>query len=193
MGTDVYLLVEQLKKKDPKALEQAMDLYMDSVYRLAAGILRNTGSTMDIEECVQDVFIDAWNLIDQYDPERGSFRTWLLILCKYKALNRRRSLADKARVVELKDFTEDSKPAGSDDIEYLYLVKEQKAELLEVILSFGDVDRAIFLRRYLLDESIDDICRTMGLSRQAVDNRLWRGRRAIRELLGKARRRDING
>ncbi|HOB20817.1 MAG TPA: sigma factor-like helix-turn-helix DNA-binding protein, partial [Candidatus Atribacteria bacterium] len=71
--------------------------------------------------------------------------------------------------------------------------KEQKAELLEVILSFGDVDRAIFLRRYLLDESIDDICRTMGLSRQAVDNRLWRGRRAIRELLGKARRRDING
>ncbi|HOB20978.1 MAG TPA: sigma factor, partial [Candidatus Atribacteria bacterium] len=119
MGTDVYLLVEQLKKKDPKALEQAMDLYMDSVYRLAAGILRNTGSTMDIEECVQDVFIDAWNLIDQYDPERGSFRTWLLILCKYKALNRRRSLADKARVVELKDFTEDSKPAGSDDIEYL--------------------------------------------------------------------------
>lgn len=193
MGTDPDMLVEQIKKKDPKALEQAMDLYMDNVYRLAASILRNTGSTMDIEECVQDVFLDAWNSIDQYDPERGTFRTWLLILCKYKALNRRRTLAGKARVVEIKDFTEDNRLTGSDDIEDLYLVKEQKAELLKVINSFGDVDRAIFLRRYLLDESIDDICRSMGLSRQAVDNRLWRGRKVIREVLGKAERRGING
>ncbi|MDP4089117.1 MAG: sigma-70 family RNA polymerase sigma factor [Bacillota bacterium] len=188
MELEIDSLIRLIKRRNPEALEKVMDLYMDSVYSLVKAILFNKGSEEDTEECVQDVFLDAWNNIEKYNPERGSFKTWLLILCKSRALNRRKSLINKGKVIELDERLASSK----EDLEENYLAKENKEEIIERIKSMNAVDREIFLRRYILEESIEDICIVMNLSRQAVDNRLWRGRKQLRETFKPAERRSIN-
>ena len=42
------------------------------------------------------------------------------------------------------------------------------------------IDRQIFIRRYILNEKIDDISKDLGITRGAIDNRLSRGRKTIK-------------
>jgi RNA polymerase sigma-70 factor (ECF subfamily) len=188
MESEIARLVTLMKKRKPEALEKVMELFMDSVYTVAKHILYNIGSEEDIEECVQDVFISAWDNINKFDPERGTLKTWLLILCKYRALNIRKMLTDKGKIIVL----EEKLISSDDNVEKLYLGKESKAEVIAAINSFNTTDREVFLRRYILEQSIEDICNIMNLSRQAVDNRLWRGRKQLKEILNQFERRSIN-
>ncbi|MFL0245471.1 sigma-70 family RNA polymerase sigma factor [Candidatus Clostridium stratigraminis] len=169
-------------------IERLMALYMGSVYGVAKSILIDTGSEQDIEECVQDVFIEAWDNIDKFDESRGSMKTWLLILCKYKALNIKKALLKKNKIVDFEELQLSSNEA----IEENLLFKEKKDEIIEAIMSFNSIDKEVFLRRYFMEQSIEYICSYMSLSRQAVDNRLWRGKKKLREILGLMEGRSIN-
>ncbi len=181
-------LINLVKKRKPKALEKVMDLYMNSVCGLAKGILLSVGSEEDVEECVQDVFLDAWNNIEKFNPQRGRFKTWLLILCKSRALNKRKALINKGKIIQLDEKLTSSK----ENLEENYLAREGKENVIEEIKSFNDIDREVFIRRYILEQSIEEICSAMYLSRQAVDNRLWRGRKQLRESLASNERRSKN-
>lgn len=191
MEPDIGALIGQLKKKKDFALEQVMDIYMDPVYSLASTILRGYGQTVDIEECVQDVFIDAWNKISEYDPGMGKLKTWLLILCKYKALSYKRRLSRQNRVFKIEDLKRESQQIEASNVEASFLAKEERQKIIEAIRSLPDLDRQIFLRVYILDESIEEVSKSLGLSRQAVDNRLWRGRKALRKYFKNTEGRDI--
>jgi RNA polymerase sigma-70 factor (ECF subfamily) len=169
-------------------IEKLMDLYMGSVYGVAKSILISIGSEQDIEECVQDVFIDAWNNIDKFDESRGSMKTWLLILCKYKALNIKKALMKKNNTVDFEEL----QLSSSEAIEENILFKERKDEIIEAINSFNATDKEVFLRRYFMTQSIDYICTHLNLSRQAVDNRLWRGKKKLKNLLDVMEGRSIN-
>lgn len=106
-----------------------MNLYIDSIYNVDKSILINIALEEDIEECVQDVFLDAWNNIEKFNPERGAFKTWLLILCKYKALNMRKSLINKTKIIELEEHLISSK----ENLEESYLIKETELKMVLLI------------------------------------------------------------
>lgn len=181
-------LIIQVKNRDEKALRTIMDLYLTAIYRVAYGILADVCPKEDIEECVQDVFVDCWNKIEKYDENRGTFKSWLLILCKYKALNLRKKLNKNNNIVDIETVHLSTKQNIDEEV----IGKESKMEILKIINGFKDMDREIFLRRYFLNQDIDSICAAMKFSRQAVDNRLWRGRKKIKETLEIIERRHIN-
>lgn len=188
MESEAKNIVKHIMKRKPEALEIAIDLYFGCVYGVAKSILSGIAAEEDIEECVQDVFIDSWNNIHKFDDSRGSFKTWLLILCKSKALNMRKSLLNKRKAADIDDI----QISCEDDMEESYLFKEEKEEIIKAINNFGETDREIFIRRYLMEQSIEYISDTMKLSRQVVDTRLWRGRKKLRETFNKNGRRIIN-
>lgn len=132
-------LIRLMKKKKPQALEKVMDLYLGSVYGVARSILYKTASEADIEECVQDVFVDAWNNIEKYNSERGSLKTWLLILCKYKALTLRKLLMNVGKVINI----ENVQLPVIENLEDNYIAKENNEEIITVINSFGDTDKEV--------------------------------------------------
>lgn len=179
MNDDIENLVNRIKKRDSNALETIMDLFLSSVSGLAKSILGTVCTKEDIEECIEDVFIDAWNNISEFNPDKGSFKTWLLIICKYKALNLRKATIKKNNLVDIENIQCTSK----ENIEELILLKESRQLLLNLINSFAAIDKAIFIRKYFLHQDIQQICTVMELSRQSVDNRLWRGRKKLKEAL----------
>ena len=59
----------------------------------------------------------------------------------------------------------------------------------ETVMSLGEPDSEIFVRRYKFDEKIKDISKAMGLNISTVKTRLSRGKRKLRKMLSNAEER----
>jgi RNA polymerase sigma-70 factor (ECF subfamily) len=171
-------LVEGIRNKDMLAYEYMISKYTKTIYCLAYNILCKSLNREDIEECVSDVFLDAWLKIDEFDQEKGNFRTWLLILTKYKALTYKRKKKPR-NVISIEKF----EIQDSYNLEKQLILRQDQEKVIETINSFNKVDKEIFFRRYFFGEKISDLAKAFNLSRSAIDNRLLRGRKVIKEVL----------
>lgn len=80
-----------LKSGKASALETLYDLYGNIMYALAFRMLKNR---QEAEDLVQEVFLSVWRDCT-YQPERSSLKTFLLMLTRFKALDRLRSQSAK--------------------------------------------------------------------------------------------------
>ncbi len=171
-------LISAIKKRNLNAYGFLIKEYAKPVYYLTYNILNIGNSKEDIEECVSDVLLEVWLKINEFNSERSNFKTWILTLTKYKALTYKRKL--KKNYVENIDDYQVEEP---DNVEKQIIDRETQKKLLEIINSFNKTDKELFIRRYFYNEKIGDIMQSLGLSRSAVDNRLLRGRKIIKEVL----------
>ncbi len=171
-------LVRRIKNRDPTGYEYMINKYTKVIYCLAHNILSGSHNKEDIEECVADVFLDAWIKIAEFDEEKANFRTWLLILTKYKALTYRR----KKRLNNVVNI-EDIEIKDDINLEKQVFLRQDQEQVIKTINSFQKMDREIFIRRFFLGEQINDLAQAYHLTRAAVDNRLLRGRKIIKEAL----------
>jgi RNA polymerase sigma-70 factor (ECF subfamily) len=72
---------------------------------------------------------------------------------------------------------------SKEQVESLIISKENKNEVIKLIKELNEIDREIFIRRYLVQEDIVDIANSLGMNRSAVDNRLSRGRKVLKKKL----------
>jgi RNA polymerase sigma-70 factor, ECF subfamily len=82
-------LAEALLSGNADALTVLFERHSRVVFSVARRILRHDA---EAEDCVQQVFIDVFRSVDQFDREKSSFKTWLLLFAYTRTLNRRRSL-----------------------------------------------------------------------------------------------------
>jgi RNA polymerase sigma-70 factor (ECF subfamily) len=71
------------------ALTVLFNRHSKSVFRVCRRLLRDDG---EAEETVQEVFMDVYRRISQFDPEKSSFRTWLMRIARFRAIDRKRHL-----------------------------------------------------------------------------------------------------
>jgi len=166
-----------IKRKDENVYEYIIEKYGKQVYYVAGNIMRGCGSKEDIEECAADAFFKAWNTIDSYNPEKSGFKTWLLIITKYMALDYRRRIL-KLSTVNIDDLRLEQPEY---DVSERVIGRLEQERLIGVINGFGNVDKELFIRRYFYGEKINDLADSLRLSRSAIDNRLLRGRKIIKE------------
>ncbi len=169
-------VIEQLSKKNANAIEYLMDTYSKSVYFLIYRILNGYGNNQDIEDCTSCVFADAWEKCLLYNHEKGSVKSWLLTLSKYKALDYLRKLKKQNEV-----SIENLQQSGVENTENLVISKENMHQIIEIINKLNKKDRSIFYDRYFIQDSIENIAANYRLSRHAVENRLWRSRKFVYE------------
>lgn len=170
-------LVAGLLARRPAALAALIDAYGAPVFTLCSRILAGVGTAQDIEECTSDAFHGAWQQIARFDPARAPLRTWILMLAKYQALERRRRLQPPLATVAQPE-------AGLPGPETELLAAEERQQVGAALAALSPLDRQLVYRRYYLDERVDTIARDLGLTRPAADNRLWRARATLRRLLG---------
>jgi len=172
-------LAEELQRKNASALEYLMNTYAGSVYALVGRILADSARKEDVEECTSDVFLTIWQNAQAFNPHRGSFKTWLLLTAKYKALDYRRKL-----IVSVEGYPLIGDQVGSaSNVETKVLAKEERQQLVTAIETLGEPNKTIFYKRYFYYESIESIAKQLKLTRSAVDNRLWRCRRKLKNYL----------
>lgn len=79
-------LVRRLRNGDASALEELMERYAASLYRIVYAVTRNSE---DAEEVVQDVFLSAFRKLHTFEG-RAKLSTWLYRIAINTALNKRR-------------------------------------------------------------------------------------------------------
>jgi RNA polymerase sigma-70 factor, ECF subfamily len=179
---DEYNFVNQMKKKNEKALEFVVDNYSNLVFKVARSVLNTNFHGQSVEDCMNDVFWAVWINIESFDPEKSDFKYWLAAVAKYKAIDYKRKLYRQSTTenMNMEDFTLADDGGGAEKI---LIVKENREELLKAINDMKDKDREIFIRRYFLYEEIDSIAKTFSVDRNLVDKRLSRGRIFLKEKL----------
>jgi RNA polymerase sigma-70 factor (ECF subfamily) len=83
-------VMEQLRQGHPDALVVLFDRFYRLVLSVALRILRDRG---EAEDLMQDVFLEIFNKADQFDPAKGSPKTWILQYAYHRSLNRRQYLS----------------------------------------------------------------------------------------------------
>src|SRR5215471_3853535 len=96
-------VIEQLRQGHSDALPLLFDRFYRLVLKIAVRILRDPGEAEDV---MQDVFFEIFNKAAQFDPTRGSTKTWILQYAYHRSLSRRQYLAlrnfyDRHQIAEL--------------------------------------------------------------------------------------------
>lgn len=177
----------QLMSHDPIGLDRLVDLLGHKAYRVAQMALGSIGSAQDVEEVVSDALAAAWERVAEFDPSRSTLTNWVLMLTKYKALDRRRAIRRRsldgdgqARIIPL---TAAPEPAAPDVPEELVLQSEHQAVVHAALQHLPESDRDLLIRRYFFEEPLSEMARDLGLSRGALDTRLWRARQSLKASL----------
>lgn len=72
--------------------------YVGAVRRTVAAILKNPS---DVEDVVQEVFLQAWTGADRFNPARGSTAAWLTVIARTRAIDRLRGRARTGRSADI--------------------------------------------------------------------------------------------
>ena len=189
-------LYKGLVAREARALEALIRRYSREMSYFIRIVLEGVGTLQDAEECANDLFIAAWREIDSYDPARASLRTWLTMRAKYIALDKRRQVQRRhAGVISLDgERKKSSGESNGSEVPALYLSdnsmeglveqQERREELEGALNELNSLDRRLVLMRYFQLTPTEQICAETGLTRQAIDTRLWRARKVLRDTLG---------
>jgi RNA polymerase sigma factor (sigma-70 family) len=85
---ELETLVARMATGDEGALARFYDATISRVYGLA---LRICGSAPAAEEVTTDVYYQCWNEATRYDARRSRVTTWLLVICRSRAIDELRA------------------------------------------------------------------------------------------------------
>ncbi|WP_304340539.1 sigma-70 family RNA polymerase sigma factor [Metaclostridioides mangenotii] len=169
------LIIKYIKKRKQKGIEMLIDRYSGL---LASVVRKNLGKLINYEEeCINDVFIAIWENIESYEKDKNSFKNWICVIAKYKAINYKKKYLSNTSTLEIKD-----------DIYYIdknLLRLEIEDGIEEIFNHLPEKDKEIFIKYYLEGIEAPVIAKENNLSISSFYTRLSRGRKKIREKIYK--------
>lgn len=156
--TDEEELLQRLRNREKNSIDEAIRIYTPYLSTVLYHMTGNSLPKEDIEEIVADVFVVLWKNTGRIDLQKGTLRSYLAVVARNFALKRI-------------NFMEENFHNN-----YVW----------ETVMSLGEPDSEIFVRRYKFDEKIKDISKAMGLNISTVKTRLSRGKRKLRKMLSDA-------
>lgn len=174
MQKDEHTALTLMREGNEMGLRWMIQRYTPYVSSIVWGVFGGKLGPQDAEEVTSDAFLVLWRSRDKLRP--GKVKSYLGAIDRTRAIDR---LRRAGRDMSLED---DSLVICSDAPERELLLRESKQLLRHYPESMKSVDREIFLRHYYLCESAPVIARRLGMSQDAVRQRLSRGRERLRRL-----------
>ena len=181
-------LVRRCKTGDAGAWEELVRTYSRRIYNIC---YRFTGTQDDADDLTQDVFIRVYRTLQNYDPKRAGFPTWMATLTRNMLVDHfRRGKYD--RVTDSLEATapdDEGRSLGDQlaDKSAPPLTGIERREAKELVhralqrLS-PDLREAVILRD-LHDMDYQDIARVLNVPEGTVKSRIHRGRTELARLL----------
>jgi RNA polymerase sigma-70 factor, ECF subfamily len=174
-------LARLLRAGNHDAFAVLVDRYQRLVFSVAARIVKDTGEAEDV---VQIVFLDLLRSVDQFDPARGTLKTWVLQYAYSRSMNRHRHLGRQQFYsrLELQEVKPSEyaigtvRPAGLSSAETARLIEQALAQL-------SPPQRRAIELCYFEGLKIREAAEKMGNSEQSVHHHYYRGLMKLREFL----------
>jgi RNA polymerase sigma-70 factor (ECF subfamily) len=181
---DDVRLMQLVARGDTSAFEELIEKHQTLV---AGTVGRMLGSSSEVEDIAQQVFIRVWKSARRYVP-RAKFTTWLLKITRNLVFNELRRTKRRAQIpLQTEPGAED--PPVKDETNLTpdasLLESELQHTIEEAILQLPETQRmALVLRRYE-ELSYEQIAEVLDLSVPAVKSVLFRARSELRSRLSK--------
>ena len=145
---------------------------------LSQRVLAGQGAREDVEELTADVFLALWAHAGELNPEQG-LRPWLGTVARNRAADWLRTHKEAAlcRRTPPPPAARTPRPRRSGG--------SGRPGLWDAVEGLDEPDRTLFLRYYYYGDKLKDIARALGLTQTAAKQRLFRGRKALRDTLTK--------
>jgi RNA polymerase sigma-70 factor, ECF subfamily len=88
VDSDLTRMIGSVADGDQAAFASVYDSLVPTVYGVVRRVLRDPSQA---EEVTQEVFVEIWRQASRFDPDRGSVRTWAVVIAHRRAVDRVRS------------------------------------------------------------------------------------------------------
>lgn len=188
VGRSDAALVVAARGGEDAAFAELFERWFDRCFDVARNVVRNDDHAADV---AQDVFLTAWQRLDQLDdPER--FGGWLLRISRNKALNRlqkegRRRPMEGSVMTDLHDRDERDDPVGSNrltDTEDLSEIRARQELVWAAAAGLGVREASILdlhLRHHL---SAAEIADELDITANNAHQLLYRLRQKLGDVIG---------
>lgn len=144
-------IVKKIKAGDEQGLRLLYQHYSSALYGIAFRFLNDE---MYAEEVLQNTYLKVWNKIDQYDPEKAAFYTWMVNILKNSAIDISRTLKFQN---EKKTVSFDNDVHSDKKENILSLGMEAKQMLKDIDEKYVQVLDYLFLRGYSQSEMSEEL------------------------------------
>jgi RNA polymerase sigma-70 factor (ECF subfamily) len=176
------LLVTRVKQRDVAAFTVLYDRYVQPVYAMAVYMVGNA----DAEEIVQEMFLRLWQRADQFDAERGSFKSWFMSAARYRILDelRQRNQEEGRRIVaeDISQVLANAKDPMI-DIEKEVGLREDNQAILQALWGLPAEQRHALILAYFGGLSQSSIAQHLGWPLGTVKKRIRLGMQKLRAAL----------
>lgn len=180
-SSDNTTMLVRVAEGDPTAVREVLMRYSALVWSLAAGL---SNDPHEIEDVVQDIFVDVWRSATRYDPKVASEATFIATIARRRVIDRRRRAG---RRLDPEPLEEEFAPGAPDDRLRQVDIDDEASQAREVVSQLtGD-------RKRVLELSIVDglthreIASETGIPLGTVKSHIRRGLAEVTERL-RARR-----
>ena len=174
-------IVELYWERNEKAIEETDFKYKKYLFSIAYNVVHDR---LDCEECLNDIYLGAWNAIPPTKP--NALKAFLTTITRRIAIKRYHSNL-KQNVIpsemtislsELEDFV-----AGDGDVDSDFDAERLGRVISDFVRSLSERKQFIFMSRYYVADPIDTIASDLGLSRSMVNKELATIRSTLKEKL----------
>ena len=168
--------VELIKKRREEGLLYVIDTYGSLLYSIVRRRLFTAPDRVD--ECMNDIFLGIWENINSFDGEKGSFEGWAAGVARLEAIDMLRRIQ---RELRFQAVPLEGVEIPQEDVSLLELTElELSGETKKILECLNPKDRELFCRIFMGEEEPEKAGAALGISRDNVYVRIFRGKQKIR-------------
>lgn len=177
-------LVRQIGEGDKRAAAALMHRHLSKMVGLASRMLCDRAEAEDV---AQEVFLRVWKHAQRWEPGRAKFETWMHRVAMNLCLDRLRKAGRNAG--EVSPETPDWKASATRSLD-----DQQRSERVRNALGrLPAQQRSAIVLCYFQERSNQEAADLLGISVDALESRLARGRRGLKSLLANERADLMSG
>lgn len=184
MKANEHNFIDLIKKRKEEGILYVIDTYGG----LLNAIVRKRLFTAPdrVEECMNDIFLGIWKNIDSFDESRGSFEGWAAGIARLEAIDTLRKMKRELQTISIEDMDME---IPEEENSFLKLTEQELSKETEEILAcLKPRDQELFRRIFLNEEEPEEAGEALGISRDNVYVRIFRGKQKIRSKFGERKR-----
>lgn len=175
---DIRPLLERIRNGDRQAFAQVVAYYQGPLFgflgRLALG-------SAHAEEIAQETFLRAWSRLDEFDPRRAAFSTWLFTIARNLALHELERAARRHETAVPDEMAEHA--CGRPTPPAAWADKQHKLRLQAALHQLSLPERSALALAYIEELDLAAVARIEACSVAAIKTRLHRAKARLKQLL----------
>ena len=170
---DERQIIERILAGSDLAFRKILDLHTQRIFNY---VRRMTSNSIEAEDIAQETFIRFWVSRDRFDPDRVKLTTWLHRIAHNLCIDyfRRRLLQERQVPVQ-------SDSQDSPDTDYELSIRA--AVVNKALMTLSERQRSAIVLCHYQNFSQHDAAHILGLSVDALESLLRRGRSKLKQIL----------